>query len=123
MDDCKGINNFCYVCGFYIPKEGTFYGKEKKKKMKRKISITELFSAAYKQYYKRDIIENVDWAPNIVCSLCYEGLLKWKSGKQLSLRFSSPMIWTDPGVHTKENCYACQNSTSMNYHKCSTKCK
>ena len=36
----------------------------------------------------------------------------WIQGKHSPLSFGVPMIWTDPGGHNSDNCYACANKIS-----------
>lgn len=106
LQKCKGnINNFCNVCGHFIP-------SDKYVPAKRKGAISEEFIATYEAYFNQPLIHNVTWAPNAVCIICYNALLKWKKKERKSLPFGNPMIWTDPGLHDEENCYACANSVS-----------
>lgn len=106
MEGCKGnINCFCYVCGKFTPlDEDNRYNK------RRAGAFSEDFIEAYKKYFNQPIIKNVNWVPNAVCVVCYNALLKWKNRERVSMPFGVPMIWTNPGAHNPNNCYACVNS-------------
>lgn len=100
MEGCKGnINNFCYVCGEFTPLNEQNRGK-----------ISTEFKNAYLMYYLRNLEVNVNWAPDRVCKTCYGTLLQWMKRERKSMHYGKPMIWTDPGVHNQENCYACANT-------------
>lgn len=111
MENCKKINNFCYVCGIFTPKKNLTKSKvSKKKRQTFDRTISASFKNAYEAYYKRALIENVNWAPNSVCKSCYNGLMKWSKKDQLSMRYAVPMIWNDPVEHKSDKCYACMNT-------------
>lgn len=90
---------FCYVCGKHTIKTG-------------KMQISEVCAQRYEQYFNMPIFRDVPWAPTIICRTCDKELREWATGKRISLSFGIPMIWSDPGVHTPENCYACANNMS-----------
>lgn len=95
--DCN-LNNFCYVCGNFTPKNlkhGYF---------------TNEFRDVYEKYFNHPVITNVAWAPNMVCKICYCNLFKWINKRVRCMPFGVPMIWTAPIIHEKTNCYACVNS-------------
>lgn len=98
MEECPGnINNFCYVCGHFVPmsvKKGSFSAEIK---------------TAYQKYFNQQLFLDVDWTPNIVCRTCYTYLWEWMNKKRAVLPFGVPMIWTDPIEHDPSNCYACAN--------------
>ena len=83
----ENINLFCYVCGKRAFSTNTAL-------------LTEQVERAFKLYFDSEIIRGVS---------CYNGLNMWIQGKRSSLRFGVPMIWTDPGEHNSDNCYACAN--------------
>lgn len=92
------LNKFCYVCGQYICK----------KNMQRKLNSD--CSNAYKSYFHKSLIKDKKWAPKTVCKNCYNRLLEWKNHKHRGMLFTTPMIWSNPGIHKKTNCYVCANS-------------
>lgn len=113
MDQCWNFNNFCYVCG-------------KRTIMPSRRKISEETKTLYSQYFNGlDVIENVDWAPSIICTGCLSKLNQWKKTGS-AMPFGIPMVWTNPVVHIRENCYAClhfqwgmnrKKSDSLTYHE------
>lgn len=98
MSDCsRRFNLFCYACGKYTI-------------MPSKRKITPHIADLYEKYFNMRIIENVTWAPSIVCSTCYVQLHEWSIGKRDHMPYGTPMIWIDPGTHSSENCYVCKNN-------------
>ncbi|CAH2085357.1 unnamed protein product [Euphydryas editha] len=87
-------NTFGYVCGEYVVK-------------KFRKPITEFVKKAYFDYFKIEI-KDLDrpWLPKIVCKLCIEHLRQWTSGKRAHMKFSVPMIWSEPKNHF-DYCYLC----------------
>ncbi|CAH2086043.1 unnamed protein product [Euphydryas editha] len=87
-------NTFCYVCGEYVVK-------------KLRKPITEFVKKAYFAYFKIEI-KDLDrpWLPKIVCKMCIEHLRQWTSGKRAHMKFSVPMIWSEPKNHF-DDCYFC----------------
>ncbi|CAH1107948.1 unnamed protein product [Psylliodes chrysocephalus] len=49
---------------------------------------------------------NKPYVPNIVCKLCSEHLRQWANGKRNHLKYSVPMIWTEPKNHI-DDYYIC----------------
>ncbi|XP_017482096.1 PREDICTED: uncharacterized protein LOC108371107 isoform X2 [Rhagoletis zephyria] len=92
----ENINLFCYVCGKRAFSTNTAL-------------LTEQVERAFQLYFDSEIIRGVSWDPDKICKTCYNGLNMWIQGKRSSLRFGVPMIWTDPGEHNSDNCYACAN--------------
>lgn len=111
MEICKGnINNFCYVCGQFVPLLRSI-----------KTSSPE-FQNNYQQYFGETVYTNVEWAPNKVCKTCHSYLVEWRNGKRESMLFGIPMIWTVPAKHDIQNCYVCANThTGMNRRKLKNK--
>lgn len=91
------INNpdtFCYICGTYVIK-------------KFRKPLTAFVKKAYFDYFNIKIKElTVPWLPKIVCKLCVEHLRQWASGKRAHLKYSVPMIWSEPKNHL-DDCYFC----------------
>jgi len=83
------VNNFCVVCGEYIPQA-------------KKLVFSDLFKKRYNECFdiNTNTLDNI-WTPKSICSRCRNVLNK--SRKQI---FSRPMIWRKPTNHTSE-CYFC----------------
>lgn len=94
----RRFNSYCYVCGKFIL-------------MPSRKKLSSSTAQVYEQYFNLQVIQNVWWAPSIVCTTCYNTLHNWLSGKREAMPFCVPMIWTDPIEHTDDNCYACVNNT------------
>lgn len=87
-------NTFCYICGEYVVK-------------KFRKPITDSVKKTYVDYFKIEMKAlNKPWVPNIVCKLCSEHLRQWENGKRNHLKYSVPMIWTEPKNHI-DDCYFC----------------
>lgn len=67
---------------------------------------------AYRFYYARTLIKNVEWAPSQCCSSCYKNLMDWMHDPEhKSMPFGIPMVWTDTSEHKADSCYFCVNKT------------
>lgn len=97
-DDDNKPNQFCYVCGIYIPSH-----------MRR--NITESIYAAYKFCFKSDLInQDTNWVPHVMCVTCYNMLLTcYKKKKLESLKYFSPVVWSMP--ESKKDCFFCLTIT------------
>lgn len=93
------LNCFCFMCGKFTPKEH-----------RRKLNGQDAV-ACYNYYFSMTLAEmqNVDYAPEFTCITCLGALNSWWKQKRYSLPFGIPMVWTNPGEHVRENCYACSN--------------
>lgn len=88
----------CNICGLYTPKTRGPLAKSKQR------AITDLVKASYFSKYKRTMVCDSTYAPNIVCFPCYSNITS-RSRSQANLP-ESPMVWNPPNAeHT--NCYAC----------------
>lgn len=99
---CEKLNMFCFVCGKFTPK-------------KHRRHLVEDALKAYNQYFlvtPAEEMRNVDHAPEFTCITCFSALNKWWKLRRYSMPFGLPMIWTDPGEHDPENCYACKNDVN-----------
>lgn len=97
MDDCsKKFDLYCYACGKFTI-------------MPSKVKITSSIVEKYEKYFNLPVHQNVPWAPSIICRTCYGGLTDWLNGKCESMPFGIPMMWTNPGPHSADNCYICVN--------------
>ena len=75
------------------------------KKFKRPIG--EFVKNAYYAYFKIKLgDQDKDWAPQVVCKVCEEGLRHWAKGNRKSLPFGIPMVWREPQNH-HDDCYFC----------------
>lgn len=99
MEQHVDFDNFCYVCG-------------KRTIVESRRKIGDDFAELYNQYFNQVVYRNVEWAPSVVCTGCLSILNRWKKGKIGSMPFGVPMIWSDPQVHTSDDCYACLNFVS-----------
>jgi len=97
--NCKNKpDSFCYVCGHFTPP-----------KMKRKISKN--VGDMYLEYFKCPLgDQDKNWAPHIVCVVCYSNLRQWKTGKLKAMPFAIPMIWREQRDHSTD-CYFCLTDT------------
>lgn len=87
-------NTFCYICGEYVVK-------------KFRKPINDFVKKTYFEYFKIQItLLDRPWLPKIVCKLCAEHLRQWASGKRAHMKFSVPMIWSEPKNHF-DDCYFC----------------
>ena len=68
MSLCTKFHKFCYICGKFTI-------------MPSKRAITSDISELYQQYFNQTVINDVDWAPKIVCTSCVSRLSEWKKGK------------------------------------------
>lgn len=89
-------NLFCYICGEYIIS-------------KQLRSMTDLLKTAYKEYFGFEVVDgpNVDYAPSVCCSTCYNQLTEWRKGERASIQFGTPMLWAPLEEHTAVGCYFC----------------
>lgn len=99
MEQHVDFNNFCYVCG-----KRTITDSRRK--------IGDDFAELYHRYFNQVVFRNVEWAPSIVCTGCLSLLNRWKKGEVDCMPFGVPMIWSDPQVHSSDDCYACLNFVS-----------
>lgn len=88
------VNKFCNICGQFI-----LAGQQT-----RPISLN--LKEVYAKYFGREILQNVSWAPNIVCLVCYSNLMQWRQSGKRKLSIRSPMIWKPPN-HELNDCYFC----------------
>lgn len=103
MENCpSNINNFCYICGHFIPLNRRDHGKHG--------VFSKELNEAYEKYFDQKVVVGVPWVPNIICKTCYNNLLEWIHNKHRRMTFGVPMIWIDPVVHDPKNCYACVNT-------------
>lgn len=97
---CEKLNNFCFVCGKFTVKAD-----------KRHLNSMKEALACYKYYFLQPEPQQNKYSPEFTCISCISALNFWWNKKRFSLPFGLPMIWTDPGQHETENCYACTNDT------------
>lgn len=101
---CGRKNDFCYVCGQFMQLGVRKYSME---------SPGNKLSILYKEYFNRDYIGDVWYAPNVCCESCHRTIYGWSMHeKWKSFEFSRPMIWRerDEG-HDREHCYFCKTIT------------
>lgn len=100
MDICEKRKLFCYICGEYTPENG-------------RLNINETLGHAFAWHFGKQVIKDKWWAPNQCCSSCNENLLQWTHGHESALTFGVPMIWSDPGDHSANQCYFCVHAEQL----------
>lgn len=76
-------------------------------------SINSSVSDNYRFYFRSNIIQNADWAPNICCTTCLSMLHNFMKRKTRKMKFGQPMIWLPPPRHKESTCYVCVNKAAL----------